>query len=164
MPKLREHWTIIVALLSLALFGIGAVYPLQTNQVSRDPAEITNIALTAAAGSRTFTIPTKGYSEATVYIDYNRGGTGAATAITMSCLAGPSGDVNYKVGSLEQTATAHTSQAGQHTWSWAVSASDEIRFVVTPLNDDYLSCVVGSTGVVTADDVLGTVKTRLGVL
>jgi hypothetical protein len=161
---MRKFTNYLPILIGLSLFTLGAVYPIETQQVNRDTAEITNVALTAAAGSRTFSIPTKGYSQATVYIDYNRGGTGAATTITMSCLAGPTGDINYKVASLEQTATAHTSQAGQHTWSWAVSASDEIRFIVTPLNDDYLSCVVGSTGVVTADDVLGTVKTRLGVL
>lgn len=160
MSKLRAFGV----MLGFAMCLAAAVYPIETNQVSRDTAEFSDIALTIAASSRTFTIPTKGYSEATVYIDYNRGATGAATTITMTCLAGPTGDVIYKVGSLEQSATAHQSQAGQHVWSWDVSASDEIRFIVTPLNDDYLSCVIGSTGVVTADDVLASVKTRLGVL
>jgi len=152
-----------ILLLAAAGIMMGAVTPIEQNQVERSTAELSGVALNAAAGSRTFTIPTGGRSEVTVYIKYTRGGGAAATHITMTCLAGPASDVVYEVKSLERTTTPGTSSSQQHTWQDAVAASENIRWVVTPLNDEYLSCTIAGTSA-NANDVLTTVKTRLGVL
>ena len=81
----------------------------------------------------------------------------------MSCKAGPDSPGVYEVKSLERTTTPGTSASQQHIWQDAVAASENIRWVVTPLNDEYLTCVIGGTAA-NANDVLTSVKTRLGVL
>jgi hypothetical protein len=82
----------------------------------------------------------------------------------MTCLAGPGGDINYKVAILTAGPVVGTSDGQQHTLRWPVTTSDNPRWVVGPLNDEKLSCTIGSEGSVTADDVIASVKTRLGVL
>ena len=156
---------IIVPTLALA----AAPVPIEYNQVERTNPEIGPIALNAGAAALTFEIPVGGRSEVTVYIKYTRGGTGAADTVTMACLAGPAGDVVYPLVKLEDSVTAGRSNSDQHLWSTndtvaVLSASINIRWIVTPLNDEKLKCTIGSTGAVTADDVITSVKVRLGVL
>jgi hypothetical protein len=150
--------------LGISATVIAAVTPIEQNQVSRSTPELSSVALNAAAASRTFEIKVDGRHEVTVYIDYNRGGTGAATAILMTCLTGPTGDINYKLAKLTDGSSPEISDSAQHQWRWPVSASDNPRWVVTPLNDEWIKCVVSGEGSPTADDVIASVQTRLGVL
>jgi hypothetical protein len=126
---------------------------------------LSNIALNAAAAARTTSpVLVEGRTEVTAYIQYNRGATAAATHITLACWAGRSKGRMGPMVILYDSPTLGTRDSLQHVWRQAVAADAVVRFILTPLNDAYLRCLVGSEGVVTADDVIERIDFRLGKL
>lgn len=155
--------TLLAIIAGAVVLLAAAPVPIEQNQVARS-SEFGPVALTVAAASRTFTIPVKGRSEVTVYIQYTDTGAGAVTAVTMTCLAGPDSDIVYPLTKLKDTVTDGESASDQHKWVWTLTTTQAIRWVVTPLNDENLKCEVDSVGTPNAGDIITSVKTRLGVL
>lgn len=143
---------------------VAAVSPIDYTHVSRDTPDLENVLLSASASARTFTLPVTGHTQATVYVKYTDGGSGGATSITMTCLAGPDGDIVYKVPILQDGATQGDSDSTHHRFRWELTDSENIRWLVGPLNDKNLSCTVGAEGSLNGDDLIESVKTRLGVI
>lgn len=132
-------------------------------QLKSTATSLASVALTAAEGLRTTaTIEVAGVTEVVAYIEYERGGTGAATAITLTCYAGRAYTKLGPIGILYESGTVGTRNVVPHVWSSAVTATSTVRIVVEPINDIYMRCVVGSTGVVTGDDVVARVDFRRG--
>lgn len=139
--------------------------PIIDEQIPSASPVLTNIALNAAESARTTkTVSVAGRTQVSVYIEYERGGTGAATHVTLQCFAGRA---YAKLGAmiiLSDTTTVGTRDSTPHIWRHAVSATTVIRWIITPLDDKLLRCIVGSQGAVTADDVIARIDFRKGVL
>jgi hypothetical protein len=162
----------LAAMAYITVVGIGipvllmaaAPDPIEQNQVGR-ASELGPVAMNAAEALRTFEISIRGRTEVTVYIAYTDLTGGAATSITLTCVAGPEGDVNYPTVKLEDDATSGQSNAFPHVWNFPFSGSPAYaRAVVSPLNDEKLKCIIGGGGTPNANDQIDSVKTRLGVL
>jgi hypothetical protein len=152
-------------LLCLALATTETTQISDTQTQPADPV-LSAKALNASEADRTTdTIVVAGRTEITAMIEYERGATGAATAITLTCFAGRTKGKMGAIPILADSVTLGTSDSYPHVWRQLnVTASMVIRWIITPLNDKYLKCIVGSEGVVTADDVIARIDFRLGRL
>ncbi len=153
-------------LILLAALGTAETVQIPDTQTELGTPALAAVALNAAAAVRTTTtIDVKGRTTVSVTIEYTRGATGAATAITLQCWAGRTKARMGAIPILVDTATLGTSDSYQHIWREpAVTASMVIIWQITPINARYLKCLVDSEGVVTADDVITRIDFRLGRL
>lgn len=86
----------------------------------------------------------------------------AATAVTMRCEtsddASTANDSGFDLHILSDSATAGTSDSVTHTWSNAVSASENWTWTVANLPHNYVNCVFDGTSADGSDTVV--VKSR----
>lgn len=138
--------------------------PIPQEQVAVASPVLAAVGLDAAESLRTTDfVNVSGRTQVTAYIEYARGATGAATAVTLTCSAGRLRSKLAPLPILVNTLTAGTREMLTHVWTQDVSATVVIRVIVTPLNDAWMQCIVDSAGVVTGDDVV-TVYIRKGAL
>jgi hypothetical protein len=149
--------------LVLALAGTAHAVPrqpeihwLNLRDVNAATTLLDGVALNAAAGTRTTAaVKVAGLSQVTVYVDYTHG-SGNVTAVTLACTAGPSTTSLAPVDAVDWTITVDGAAATQSqvTITRKVTASGLLRFLVGPLNDEYIKCVVGSTGTPDGTDLV----------
>lgn len=149
----------LIGLLAL-LWSSQAFAAIETKSFNAIATGISNLGLNS---SRQFTLTVAGYSQLTVWIDYTRGGGAAATDIRMTCKGGWSASIlgPLDVQKVNDTSGQVTSASGA-TWINAVSASETIRIIITPINDTVIQCTITGTGANVNDTI--SVYARAGVL
>jgi hypothetical protein len=107
------------------------------------PAD-TGISSALLSSGPTMSLRVGGFSQMTIYIVLTRA---AATAVTISCTAGPSSTVQapVAVAGVNSTTGAIAMVDGVFTWS-GVASTRNFRAMLAPLNDYLLVCTFTGAG------------------
>lgn len=111
-----------------------------------DPND-TGVKASPLSGSPSATIRTEGYGALTLYMSLTRS---AATALNVTCTAGPTPSVQATIGVATVSGSGAITLAPA-SWSIPVSGSGVSRIVVGPLNDRFASCTFGGTAATSSD-------------
>lgn len=155
MRRLVCCFTLLLALLGLALPAATAS-PVVSQNLS--PLN-TGINAAPLSSNPNMVLRTDGYQSLTVYAVHAHG---AATAVNMNCVAGPTPQVAAPVAVANVAASGTITYAGA-TFSYPVTANATLRMLVAPLNDTLMTCTFSAGGTPTAQDLV-TVYARLGGL
>lgn len=144
----------LMAGLLLSVASRSASAQFLTDQWGPTDLGISAVALTA---SPSFSWRVAGFQFATINIVYTRA---AATAINVACTAGPSASLSGPVAVASVNGTTGAITLVDGSFSYAVSASGNKRFIISPLNDYNLTCTFTGTAATSGD--LISVYLRLG--
>ena len=139
---------ILLLIAALALPSVALATPI-TNAIYLAPADL-GVSAALLSGSPAFNVKVAPYSTLTVYVALTRA---AATALTLTCTAGPTAGVQAPVGvaAVNQVTGTITMTDAVFTWT-GVGSTRNFRAVLSPVNDNNLACIITGTGA-TSDTV-----------